>query len=376
MKTYLVGGAVRDTLLGIIPKDMDYVIVGASAQDIDNLVNFQGYKQVGEDFPVFLHPVTGEEYALARTERKVGVGYGGFEVYASPDVTLEEDLARRDLTINAMAMDLETGEIIDPFGGQDDLKLGVLRHVSDAFAEDPLRVLRVARFVARYGFSVEMKTTQLMKQIVADGELHHVSRDRIWVELEKILGEKHTYFGLATLHFCGALSVVLQQPYNATFGMIRSAISGGVDRFDTLPNAYSKFAVLTELGFAYSDEDFATMRVPKVLQKQIKMMKKLDGKMYGLMHDVSAERQLEFVMDSGFANQMFLEVFPTLVFMDRAEPDQDQLFDDVMTLVNVVKTVDCAAIASASKNVQQDIKDARLNALRTFRNDSNLLGLG
>lgn len=375
MKTYLVGGAVRDILLGIDPKDFDYVIVGATAQDVEFMIS-QGYKQVGVDFPVFLHPVSGEEYALARTERKVGVGYGGFEVYASPDVTLKEDLSRRDLTINAMAMDLESGEIIDPFGGRHDLAQGIIRHVSAAFVEDPLRVLRVGRFVARYGFSVADETFDLMKQLVFSGELKHVSRDRIWVELEKILGEKHTYFGLATLQFCGALSEVLQLPIAYTREMIRSSISGGVDRFDTLPDAYSKFAVLTELGFAYSENDLSDMRVPVVLRKQMKMLKKLDGKLYGLMHDVSVERQLEFVIDTGFANQMFLDVFPTLVFLDNADDDMDALFDDVMTLVAVVKSVDCTAIAAVSKNIPQDIKDARLNALRKFRNDSNLVGLG
>ena len=182
MKVYLVGGAVRDTLLGLDPKDKDYVIVGATAEDVEALLA-QGYQRVGADFPVFLHPETGDEYALARIERKVGAGYNGFEAYTSPDLTIEDDLRRRDLTINAMAMDPDTGEIIDPFGGQEDLKNGVLRHVSEAFAEDPLRVLRVARFKARYGFKLAPETYKLMHQLVESGELDHLTRERVWDEI-------------------------------------------------------------------------------------------------------------------------------------------------------------------------------------------------
>ncbi|MDH4380567.1 MAG: multifunctional CCA tRNA nucleotidyl transferase/2'3'-cyclic phosphodiesterase/2'nucleotidase/phosphatase, partial [Gammaproteobacteria bacterium] len=166
MKIYKVGGAVRDRLLGIASKDCDWVVVGGSADDLREA----GYRQVGQDFPVFLHPQTNEEYALARTERKRGTGYRGFEVDASSAVTLEEDLARRDLTINAMAED-DAGLVIDPYGGQRDLATGVLRHVTAAFVEDPLRVLRVARFAARFGFPVAPETQDLMRALAASGEL-------------------------------------------------------------------------------------------------------------------------------------------------------------------------------------------------------------
>ena len=169
MKIYLVGGAVRDKLLGLPIKDRDWVIVGARQQDILDL----GYAQVGNDFPVFLHPKTKEEYALARTERKSGRGYGGFTFHASPEVTLEEDLIRRDLTINAMAED-DQQNLTDPYHGQRDLEARILRHVSPAFAEDPLRVLRVARFAARYaglGFTVASETLELMRQLSESGEL-------------------------------------------------------------------------------------------------------------------------------------------------------------------------------------------------------------
>ncbi len=188
MKTYLVGGAVRDKLLGAPYHEHDWVVVGAEASEL----LAQGYQAVGKDFPVFLHPDTKEEYALARTERKSGPGYTGFECYASPDVTLEDDLIRRDLTINAMAEDND-GVIIDPHGGQEDLASRVLRHVSDAFIEDPLRVLRIARFHARYaqlGFYIAEETMQLMQRISAGDELLALPAERIWKELQRALGEQ------------------------------------------------------------------------------------------------------------------------------------------------------------------------------------------
>lgn len=172
---YEVGGAVRDELLGLPVKDRDYVVVGATPEEMERL----GFKPVGKDFPVFLHPVTHEEYALARTERKSGPGYKGFTVHAEPDVTLEEDLARRDLTINAIARD-EHGSVIDPFGGVRDLRAGVLRHVSPAFAEDPVRVLRVARFAARFGFAVAPETAALMRAMSAGGEVDALVPERVW----------------------------------------------------------------------------------------------------------------------------------------------------------------------------------------------------
>lgn len=185
MKIYMVGGAVRDLLKGDTPKDTDYVVVGSTPAEMLAL----GFCQVGADFPVFLHPETYDEYALARTERKSGPGYGGF-VTETADVTLEEDLSRRDLTINAMAMDSELG-LVDPYGGKADLEAKVLRHVSAAFAEDPLRILRVARFMARFGsdWTIADDTMALMKHMVADGALDELSRERVWVEIEKGLGE-------------------------------------------------------------------------------------------------------------------------------------------------------------------------------------------
>ena len=186
MKAYVVGGAVRDELLGLPVKDRDWVVVGATPEEMAAL----GFKPVGRDFPVFLHPSTHEEYALARTERKSGRGYKGFTVYASPEVTLEEDLKRRDLTINAMARD-PAGGLIDPFGGQRDLKARVLRHVSPAFAEDPVRILRVARFAARFGFKLAPETMKLMRAMVRSGEAEHLVAERVWQEFAKGLAEPH-----------------------------------------------------------------------------------------------------------------------------------------------------------------------------------------
>jgi tRNA nucleotidyltransferase (CCA-adding enzyme) len=186
VKVYTVGGAVRDELLGLPVKERDYVVVGATPEEMVQA----GYKPVGKDFPVFLHPNSHEEYALARTERKSGRGYKGFTVYASPEVTLEEDLKRRDLTINAIAK-AEDGTLVDPFGGQKDLSSKILRHVSEAFAEDPVRILRVARFAARFGFSVDPRTMALMRQMVESGETDHLVAERVWQEFAKGLAEPH-----------------------------------------------------------------------------------------------------------------------------------------------------------------------------------------
>lgn len=209
MHIYKVGGAVRDRLLGRPVSDIDWLVVGATVEEM----HAKGFRPVGADFPVFLHPKTGEEYALARTERKSGRGYGGFTFHASPDVTLEEDLIRRDLTINAMAED-EMGTVYDPYHGQDDLDQRLLRHVSPAFAEDPLRVLRVARFAARYaplGFRVADETLELMRQISASGELQALTAERCWKEIERALMEAQPQVFFQVLHACGALRELLPE---------------------------------------------------------------------------------------------------------------------------------------------------------------------
>ncbi len=209
MKTYLVGGAVRDTLLGLTAHEHDWVVVGATPEQMLAL----GYKPVGKDFPVFLHPETNEEYALARTERKTAPGYRGFVFHADSDVTLEQDLYRRDLTINAIVQD-EHGQLIDPYNGQADLQQKILRHVSLAFSEDPVRILRIARFAARFhhlGFRIADETLELMQQMVKNGEVNALVAERVWQECERALGEKNPHVFFSVLQQCDALSVIFPE---------------------------------------------------------------------------------------------------------------------------------------------------------------------
>jgi len=216
MQVYLVGGAVRDRLLGRAVSERDWVVVGATPAELERA----GFIPVGRDFPVFLHPKTKEEHALARLERKVAPGYRGFTTEFSPDVKLEDDLKRRDLTVNAMAQD-DAGNVIDPFGGRRDLEARLLRHVSDAFVEDPVRILRVARFAARYaplGFRVADETMALMQRMVADGEAGALIAERVWTETEKALGEPCPDVFVSVLRDCGALKVVYPE-IDALFGV-------------------------------------------------------------------------------------------------------------------------------------------------------------
>lgn len=227
MKTYLVGGAVRDRLLGIEPGERDWVVVGAAPEEMLDA----GYRRVGRDFPVFLHPETHEEHALARTERKSGRGHHGFAIDASPAVTLEQDLARRDLTINAMAQDAD-GTVIDPYGGRRDLEARLLRHVSPAFAEDPLRVLRVARFAARFaplGFRVADETLALMRDMAASGELETLVPERVWQELQRALESPAPLRFFEVLVECGALEPVLPEMVQLFDGRARGPGPGALE---------------------------------------------------------------------------------------------------------------------------------------------------
>ena len=265
MQVYLVGGAVRDHLLGHPYHEKDYVVVGTTPEQL----LAQGYQPVGKDFPVFLHPETKDEYALARTERKSGQGYHGFEFYTDISVTLEDDLIRRDLTINAIAMD-DDGKIYDPYHGHEDLNNKILRHVSDAFAEDPLRVLRVARFAARYhqyGFTVAEETLALMQQLADSGELKALTPERVWKETSRALMERDADVYFETLRQCGALKVLFPE-IDALFGIpqrpeYHPEIDCGIHTFMSLQQAcranYSldvRFAVLVhDLGKALTPKD-------------------------------------------------------------------------------------------------------------------------
>lgn len=265
MRVYEVGGAVRDALLGLPVEERDWVVVGASAEELAA----QGYRRVGKDFPVFLHPSTGEEYALARTERKTAPGYTGFEFDAAPTVTLEDDLKRRDLTINAIAR-ADDGEIVDPWSGRADLAARVLRHVSPAFREDPLRVLRVARFAARFaplGFTIAAETLGLMKEIVAAGEMEALRPERVWQETVKALSTERPDVYFETLRACGALQRIFPE-VEALFGIPQPAqwhpeIDTGVHTLMALRMAAQlsrsetvRFAVLVhDLGKATTPKD-------------------------------------------------------------------------------------------------------------------------
>lgn len=220
MQIYLVGGAVRDALLGYPVHEKDWVVVGAQPEEL----LAQGFVPVGKDFPVFLHPETKEEYALARTERKTAPGYSGFQFHAAPDVTLEQDLIRRDLTINAIAQTPD-GKVVDPFGGQQDIEQRLLRHVSPAFAEDPVRILRIARFAARYhhlGFTIAEETLSLMRQMVISGEVDHLVPERVWKELSRALLERHPHIFIESLRRCGALARIMPEIDNL-FGVPQRA---------------------------------------------------------------------------------------------------------------------------------------------------------
>jgi tRNA nucleotidyltransferase (CCA-adding enzyme) len=265
MQVYLVGGAVRDRLLGREVSERDWVVVGATPAELERA----GFIPVGRDFPVFLHPTTKEEHALARQERKVGPGYRGFITEFSPSVTLEEDLKRRDLTINAMAQD-DAGQVIDPYGGLSDLDARLLRHVSPAFSEDPVRILRVARFAARYaplGFRVADETLELMRRMVAEGEAAALVAERVWTETEKALGESRPDVFIAVLRECGALKVVYPE-IDALFGVPQPEkwhpeIDTGVHQLMALRQAVTlgggvaaRFAVLThDLGKGITPAD-------------------------------------------------------------------------------------------------------------------------
>lgn len=265
MQVYLVGGAVRDQLLGHPYHEKDYVVVGATPEQLLN----QGFQPVGKDFPVFLHPETKDEYALARTERKSGHGYHGFEFFTDPSVTLEDDLIRRDLTINAMAMN-EDGELFDPYHGYQDLNQRILRHVSDAFAEDPLRVLRVARFAARYhqyGFKVAEETIALMKNLADSGELQALTPERVWKETSRALMERDADIYFEVLRQCDALKILFPE-IEALFGVpqrpeYHPEIDCGIHTLMSLQQAckadYSmdvRFAVLVhDLGKALTPKD-------------------------------------------------------------------------------------------------------------------------
>lgn len=345
MQVYLVGGAVRDQLLGLPVHERDWVVVGATPAELQQ----QGYRPVGKDFPVFLHPQTHEEYALARTERKSGQGHQGFTFYAAPDVTLEQDLQRRDLTINAMAQ-AQSGELIDPHHGQQDLKVRQLRHVSDAFSEDPLRVFRVARFAAKLGqfaFTVAPETLTLMREIVVSGECQHLSQERLWAETEKALRTSHPANYFTVLAQCGALNMIgsitpehiqqLQQVNRTEPLILWAIVTCGADITLATPKAYQQYHQLI------SRHHQALAQWPTL---------NADEKL-ALMEQVDCFRKPERFADLLTAAQVIHQV---------------QFAYDIPALQQALKTIDYAGLAKQHQGeaLQQAVRKARKHVIATL----------
>ena len=361
--TYLVGGAVRDHILGVDSRDRDYVVVGSTPERMIS----DGFSQVGISFPVFLHPETKDEYALARTERKNGVGYSGFETFFDPTVTIEDDLARRDLTINAMAM-TEDGTIIDPYNGQADIKDGILRHTSDAFADDPLRVLRLARFAARYNFSVAFSTLELAQKIVNDGELETLPRERIWLELEKGFSETNPFLMLLVFHNTGALKTSPLKDYFkgsniwkfAAMMHVADAIHANVNR--KAANMIMAMPILGDL----SDKELLDMRVPNGIQDVAHLTKKLSAL---LMNKLTPSSVHEFLMSNRFIHNPLADLAKFIVEVEAKTMNlvehwakNDAIMSKAMT---ELKKLDMAAIAANGDkaNIKFRIHDATLEAV-------------
>ncbi|HQU50370.1 MAG TPA: multifunctional CCA addition/repair protein [Casimicrobiaceae bacterium] len=400
VRTYRVGGSVRDELLGRPVADRDWVVVGATPETMVA----SGYRPVGRDFPVFLHPETREEYALARTERKHGTGYRGFEFFASPEVTLEQDLVRRDLTINAMARD-ERGALIDPYGGERDLHDGVLRHVSDAFAEDPLRVLRVARFAARFGFDVAPATEGMMRAIVRSGELGTLAPERVWQELARGLMEAHPSRMLAVLRQCGALAALLPE-VDALYGVpqppahhpeldagvhVAQALDFAAARGEPLPVRYAvlahdlgKGATPREHWPRHVAHEARSVRLAGRLSERLRVP--LDCRDAALLvarfhADVANAESLRpstlldlLLSADALRRPERLDNLRAACLADRNsrpghERDGDRPGEWLTRALEVVRRIDAGAIARASSpgKIEQAIRDARLKALRAWR---------
>jgi tRNA nucleotidyltransferase (CCA-adding enzyme) len=410
VRTYRVGGSVRDELLGRSGSDNDWVVVGATPE----IMIASGYRPVGRDFPVFLHPDTNEEYALARTERKQGAGYRGFAFFASPEVTLEDDLARRDLTINAMAR-ADDGALIDPYGGERDLAAGLLRHVSTAFAEDPLRVLRVARFAARFGFEVAPETEALLREIVASGELATLAPERVWQELATGLSECSPSRMFAVLRTCGALAALLPE-VDALFGIPQPPahhreIDTGVHVMQAVDFAAQReyglavrYAVLThDLGKATSPPDkwpahhgheAASVRRVEQLSARLRVpvdcrdLARLAARWHGIVHrapELRPVKWLELVMaaDALRRPQRLEELVAVCECDALSRPGSPAVYrpgELAREAYAVVRSVDAGAIATevlargakhgapaGSDAIAKAIRAARIAALKRWR---------
>ena len=374
MRTFRVGGAVRDALLGLPVNDTDWVVVGATP---DEMVA-AGYLPVGKDFPVFLHPDTREEHALARTERKTGRGYHGFQFHAAPDVTLEQDLARRDLTINAIAQ-AEDGALIDPFGGQQDLRRRVLRHVTEAFREDPVRILRVARFAARFHhFALAPETLELMRAMVAEGEADHLVPERVWQELARGLMEARPARMLEILQACGALARVMPE-VEASDEVLR-VVDTAAKLDAPLP---VRFACLT-LGLdpAQVKALCERLRVPNDCRELAEVVAReraaIDA---GLQADPEATVRLLERCDAFRKPQRFEDVLLACECVARSRPGAEgkpyAQRQRLLTALRAARSVDTATVAAKARNeglsgdaIGQRIQQARVQVVRDAQTSS------
>lgn len=401
MKIYCVGGAVRDELLGLPVQDRDYVVVGSTPEEMLKL----NYQPVGKDFPVFLHPETHEEYALARTERKTAKGYKGFQIFASPDVTLEQDLMRRDLTINAIAKD-ERGNLIDPFSGQQDIKKKILRHVSPAFSEDPVRILRLARFAARFNFTVAEETMLLMRQMVSDGEVDALVAERVWQEIAVGLMEEKPSRMFEMLRECGALKIILPE-VDQLFGVPQSQqshpeIDTGIHIMLVIDYAAEK-KFLLPVRFAALTHDLGKgVTLPEQLpnhpgheEKSVELVKKINQRLkvpsdclelaiivaryHGQIHTaltLSAEELVDLFQatDAYRKPQRFTQLLEVCLSDFRGRAGYaNELYPQIDYLTKAFEattTIDTGAIAEAAQNVEEiraNIKQARVIAIQSLK---------
>lgn len=362
MKTYVVGGAVRDELLGLPVSDRDHVVVGATPEDMQRL----GYKPVGRDFPVFLHPQTHEEYALARTERKTGPGYTGFQFHAAPDVTLEQDLARRDLTVNAMARD-ENGALIDPYGGADDLQAGVLRHVSPAFVEDPVRILRVARFAARFGFEIAPETHALMVSIVEAGEVNALVPERVWQEFARGLMERRPSRMLEVLRSCGALDRIAPELVSLYDEQAWQDVLDALDRTaEEGMTLDARWAALTRTLDPFAVEALADRLKVPASTRDLSLLAARHANAIADAVGLDADALLELLnaVDAWRKPQRF-EDLARVALID--EPDAARILAHLMRVYRAAAGVDAGEIARGLKGgeaIREGVAAARLAAVR------------
>lgn len=360
MEIYVVGGAVRDTLLNRPVNDIDYVVVGSTPEEM--ITN--GFHQVGADFPVFLHPLTGEEYALARTERKTAVGYNGFETNFESTITLEDDLLRRDLTINSMAVRLtdwedfvstpqqQTRMLIDPFHGIYDLLSGTLRHTSEAFAEDPVRVLRTARFAARYGFDVDLETHRLMTKVVH--ELAHVPQERIWAEFAKGLMEDRPEKMIRVLQAVGAFQVEAMRPYSQAKVHV-------LEKMNNHKNLEMRFVAVSH---GFNEDDYETCRIPAHCARLSRMVKRF-GPHFHAFHALEPSHRLDILMQlrAPTDEQFVLDVSTTVALMyEQTDSARTVLINDL----KAIKSIDAGVIAAQCKTgteIKNKIFEARVQKM-------------